>query len=326
MIETLTHEREPVGHEAWIFSGQGSQYPGVGQDIYESSEIARYVYDKASDLLGYNLLAASENEVLLKRTDVVQPLIFTYSYACMVEFENQFATSDPRFVAGHSLGEYNAIVAAGALTFEDALLLVKARGEAMQLACEKNPGGEVVLVNRGDKTLVFDEYKRALEDIGLFPVVYNSDNQIGFGGTIEQLEEVGDMFQGYEPFDSHNVIAIIPLKAAGAFHTPLMEPAVKLFKEALSKVSLSEALIPIVANTTATFIGTKEEISNELINHLTKPVLWGQSMKLMEQEGLNKIVEFGNKSPLSRMVKDRGELVSISNIATRFVSHASRKV
>lgn len=293
--ERKRKEVEPYSETAWIFPGQGSQFVGMGQDLFTNSRLARRRYrkaDKALDLpSSISGVSFRGPEATLNQTLYAQPAIFIFNYICERLLEKQgIVSSNKKMVAGHSLGEYNALVAAGALSFKEALWLVGERGKAMSKACVVNPGGMVALpLRETDEKLV-----EMMELFGLEKSVINGHEQTVLAGSHKSLEEAAKWRQE-KGIKGTNLIV------EGAFHSSLMKPAVEDFSKALAQVKIKRARIPIVGNTTATFIQSPEKIRHELLNQLTRPVLWKDSLVLMTRNGIGQTIEIGDKGILSKM-------------------------
>lgn len=278
---------------AWIYPGQGTQTVGMGGDLAHVNEFAARTYKRSDQLLNFPISKISFEgpEELLNQTEYAQPAIFIFNYICAKLLKQQSpGLQNKKMVAGHSLGEYNALVAAGALSFKQALWLVGERGKAMKKACEVNPGGLVALrLRETDEKLI-----EMMERFGLEKSLINGHEETVLAGTLKGLEEAAKWSQ------EQGIKATYPT-VEGAFHSSLMEPAVEDFSKALAMVNLKLAKIPIVGNTTATLIQSPEEIREELITQLTHPVLWKDSLVLMTRNGIGQTVEIGEKGILSRM-------------------------
>src|SRR5882724_5756523 len=210
-------ESEPKYVHGWIFPGQGGHQPGMGEELARSDSKIADLYDVAFQIVGYDFLEKSKQVDLAKRTDIAQPLIFTYNTACESLFSRMHKVHNPQVLAGHSLGQYNALVRSGALSFADALFLVTQRGIAMQQACEDNPSSKFVVLSRSPKELIALESE--LTKRGVYLGVANSPYQKVFGGRLPEVEEA-------KAFLATQNVKVIPLPVAGAFHTPLMESAI----------------------------------------------------------------------------------------------------
>lgn len=291
----------------------------MGKDLIKfHPEVAR-LYQQAADVLGYSPLNLTPEH--LKSTAFVQPAVFTFNEACRRVFMKKGRGNGRiAYYAGNSLGEFNALLAAGAYNFEDGLNLVKARGLGMDFACAESPGGLMAFVgpSKLEGALLClsarREFKRQSSRLldenesGLFLEADNSLTQIVVGGTNEKLKKVQELFD--KSFFSKRGFRLIRLNTAGAFHSEFMKPAEPFVKEALEKITLHDAKVPVIANITARPINTAEEIREEIINHLTRPVLWRQSMDWVRRNKVTTIVELGKKDTLTKMMTGRGKIVA----------------
>lgn len=278
---------------AWTYPGQGIQTVGMGYELTQVSGFAKRRYRQADNILNSPISEISFKgpKELLEQTVNAQPAIFIFNHVCQRLLKQQNPDlGHEKMVAGHSLGEYNALVAAGVLNFKEALWLVGERGKAMEKACIENPGGMVALPLRETDGRLLEMMSR----FGLEKSTVNGHEQIVLAGTLNAVKEAAKSMQ-------EQGIKATPLPVEGAFHSSLMEPAVPDFSHALDEVNLKPAKIPIVANTTATLIRTPQEIREELINQLTHPVLWKDSLVLMTRNGIGQTVEIGEKGILSGM-------------------------
>lgn len=278
---------------AWTYPGQGIQTVGMGRELAKASGFAAKTYQKSDEVLNYPISQISFEgpEELLNQTVNAQPAIFVFNYVCEELLKRQNPDlRHKKMVAGHSLGEYNALVAAGVLSFEDALWLVGERGKAMKKACLANPGGMIALqLRETDEKLI-----EMMERFGLEKSLINGHEQTVLAGSREALEEAAKWRQ-------EQGIKGTPLTVEGAFHSSLMEPAVEDLSNALDCVDIKPAQIPIVANTTATLIQNPQDIRKELVDQLTYPVLWRDSLILMTRNGIGQTIEIGEKGILSNM-------------------------
>jgi [acyl-carrier-protein] S-malonyltransferase len=278
---------------AWTYPGQGIQTVGMGRELAQVSRFAARTYQKADTILASPIRRISFEgpKNLLDQTVNTQPAIFIFNHICAKLLEKHNPDlGHKRMVAGHSLGEYNALVSAGALSFREALWLVGERGKAMQKACLENPGGMLALpLMETDERLL-----EVMSRFGLDKSIVNSHEQTVLAGTLNAVEEAAKSMQ-------EQGIKATQLPVEGAFHSSLMEPAVGDFSHALSKVHLKSAKIPVVGNTTATLMRTPQEIGEELIDQLTHPVLWKDSLVLMTRNGIGQTVEIGERGILSSM-------------------------
>lgn len=297
-----------------LFQGQGTQEVGMGRDLSERYNRVRKLYRLAEDVLGYSLLDLSEEQ--LNRTEFAQPAIFVHNEACRTILTGGLIKRrriKPMFYAGNSLGEYNAFLAAGAFSFEDGLSLVQARGRGMQIANDENPGGLLALLidtrrNSQPTGIQLGYFATTVvsltEELGLYCEAENSDTQIILGGRNKDIQKAQEWFQ--KSGHSEKGLMLMKLRAAGAFHSPLMIPAIPILKEALNNTPLKKPETPVIANTTAKPVTKPEEIKFELINHLTMPVRWKDTINFLEEAGVAATLEVGKKSILTKMMGQKG--------------------
>ena len=276
---------------AYVFPGQGSQYPGMAKDLYENNADARKLLERANEILGFRItdIMFEGSAEDLKQTKVTQPAIFLHSVlmaSCIPDFT-------PDMVAGHSLGEFSALVAAGALDFEEGLKLVSIRAQAMQKACELSPGAmAAVLAMPAEK---IEEICDACEGI-VVPANYNCEGQIVISGTCEAVEKACVMLK------EAGAKRALPLPVGGAFHSPLMEPARAELAEGISKARFSTPKCPIYQNVTGLPSTDPEEIKTNLLAQLTSPVRWTQSVRNMIADGAERFVELGPGKVLQGLI------------------------
>lgn len=277
---------------AYVFPGQGAQFSGMGKNLYESSESARQMFEKANEILGFDITKVmfEGTDEELKQTNVTQPAIFLHSVILASTIED----FKPDMVAGHSLGEFSALVAAGALSFEDGLKLVSQRANAMQRACEINPSTMAAILNLADNVV---------EDIcaGIDGVVvaanYNCPGQLVISGTVEAVTEA------CEQLKAAGAKRALILPVGGAFHSPLMEPAREELAAAIESTTFSTPSCPIYQNVNAQPSSDVTTIKANLIAQLTGPVRWTQSVQNMVADGATKFVECGPGKVLQGLVK-----------------------
>lgn len=276
---------------AYVFPGQGAQFSGMGLDLYESSDIARQLFEKANDILGFDITDIMFNgtDEELTQTKVTQPAIFIHS----VIMAKTLADFQPDMVAGHSLGEFSALTAAGALSFEDGLRLVSQRAMAMQKACELQPSTMAAIV--GGTTEDVEEACASVDDI-VVPANFNSPGQIAISGTISGVEKASALLKD-------KVKLVVALKVGGAFHSPLMEPARVELAEAINKTEIHSPICPIYQNVDAQPHIDPFEIKCNLIAQLTSPVCWTQSVQRMVTDGAEEFVELGPGKVLTGLIK-----------------------
>ncbi len=281
---------------AFIFPGQGAQAVGMGSDAWHGSPAARAVFDEADRVLGVPLsrliLEGPADELV--RSHNAQPAILCVSIAMLRATEEYIGTAmpHPAFTAGHSVGEYAALVAAGSLSLSEGLRLVRARGELMQAACEATPSGMAALIG-----LTLEPARQACEGTGAQVANVNSAEQIVLGGPNDSLE------RAIENAKNAGARRAIPLEVAGAFHTEVMRPAQEAMANILSGSGLNTATVPVVANTTALPIESAEEVRAELGSQLCGCVYWQQSVELMAARGVDRFIEFGPGKVLAGLVR-----------------------
>lgn len=279
---------------AYIFPGQGSQYVGMGKDLYEKYPDVKKLYDEADALLGVPLskICFEGPEEELKQTKNTQPAIFLHSVALW----QLLKPTDAAMVAGHSLGEYSALVAAGALSFSDALKLVRLRGELMQKAGEENPGTMAAVVGLDAKTV--GEVTCAAYEVGAVQAAnFNSPGQIVISGTVTGVRKAMELAK------ERGSKLVKELVVSGAFHSPLMQSAKDKLKTALDAVTIHDASVPVYANVTAAPVQKADEIRSLLLEQVTSPVRWEESVVNMAAAGAAKFVEIGPGKVLQGLVK-----------------------
>ena len=279
--------------KAYVFPGQGAQFPGMGKDLYESSPEAKALMDKANDILGFNItdimFAGTDED--LKATRVTQPAIFIHSVALALCTPGLPA---PDMVGGHSLGEFSALVAAGAVSFEDGLKLVAVRANAMQKCCEKVPGTMAAIIGLPNETV--EEICEKTPGI-VIAANYNSDGQIVISG------EKDAVLAACEALKAAGAKRALPLPVSGAFHSPLMEPARAELAKAIEATEVKAPACPIYQNVTAQPETDPIRIKENLLKQLTSPVRWTQSVKNMLADGANSFLELGPGTVLQGLVK-----------------------
>ena len=281
---------------ACIFPGQGSQYVGMGQDIYEAYPAARDVFRSANDTLGFDLAGVCFNgpEEKLRETRYTQPAILVHSVAVWRLIEDR--GFKPDFVAGHSVGEYSALVACGAVTYEDAVLLVRDRAEAMYSAGIEKPGAMAALIGLPEGNL-----EALLEQAGQSGIIaaanFNSPLQIVVSGEVAAVEKAIDIAR------NHGAKRAIRLNVSGAFHSPLMEMAEARLSSSLRATAFSNPTIPLVSNVAAESVTEAQAIVSLLERQLTSPVLWYQSMRYLAENGVKSVVEAGPGDVLCGLLK-----------------------
>jgi len=277
--------------KAFVFPGQGSQFPGMCRDLYDAHPEAREMCQAANRLLGFSLTdvmfdGSAED---LKQTRVTQPAVFLHS----VVAHRLMTIEQPDMVAGHSLGEFSALVACGALRFEDALLLVAARAQAMQAACEQNPGTMAAVLGLADEKV--EEVCSRLS--GVVPANYNCPGQVVISGEIEAVEAACVAMK------EAGARRALRLPVGGAFHSPLMAPAQQALQQAILNTTFHKPLCPIYQNVTAKAETEPEIIRENLLKQLTSPVRWTQSVQNMIADGANEFYEFGPGDVLKGLIR-----------------------
>lgn len=277
---------------AFVFPGQGAQFTGMGKDLYESSPVAREMFEQANDILGFritDLMFAGTDEDL-RQTRVTQPAIFLHSVILAATMGNDFV---PEMVAGHSLGEFSALVANKTLSFEDGLRLVAARANAMQKACEAEPSTMAAILGLDDQKV--EEICLATGEV-VVPANYNSPGQLVISGSLKGVEVACEMLK------SAGARRALPLKVGGAFHSPLMEPARVELASAIKHTTFSHPICPIYQNATAMRVTEPGTIRENLIMQLTAPVRWTQLVQQMIADGATEFIELGPGSVLQGLV------------------------
>lgn len=276
---------------AFLFPGQGSQFVGMGRELAEAFPEARAVFEEADDALGFSLseLMWSGDEEELKRTKNAQPALLTHGYAAHRVVCERFG--DVSFAAGHSLGEFTAHVAAGTLTFGDALLAVRRRGELMFAAGEAREGTMAALLGLDDEAV--EAVCDSVEEGVCVPANFNSAGQVVISGDVEGVRE------GMERAKEAGAKRAIELNVSGAFHSPLMEPAVAGLREHLEGIEFRDAGIPVVSNVTTDPVDRGSVARDLLVQQLTAPVRWRASVAVMHAEGVETFVELGPGSVLA---------------------------
>jgi [acyl-carrier-protein] S-malonyltransferase len=281
--------------KAYIFPGQGSQFPGMAKELYQSNEIARQMLDRANEVLGFRItdIMFEGTAEDLKQTKVTQPAIFLHSVVlakCLPDF-------CPDMVAGHSLGEFSALVAAGAMDFEEGLRLVAIRAQAMQKACEAVPGTMAAVLALPTETV--EEICGSIDGT-VVAANYNCEGQIVISGEKSAVEEACIKMK------EAGAKRALPLQVGGAFHSPLMEPARAELAEGIAKAQFSTPVCPVYQNVTAMPSTDPEEIKANLLAQLTAPVRWTQSVRNMITDGASEFIEVGPGNVLQGLVKKTG--------------------
>ena len=293
--------------KAFVFPGQGSHFVGMGKDLYETSALAKELFDKADEILGFKItdVMFAGTDEQLKETKVTQPAVFLHSVISALCLGDDFK---PAMVAGHSLGEFSALVASGALSFEDGLRLVAARANAMQKACEANPGTMAAIIGVDDEKV--EEICAEVSKDGklVIPANYNCPGQLVISGDIEAINEA------CEKLKEAGAKRALPLKVGGAFHSPLMQPAKDELQAAIEQTTFSAPKCQVYQNVAATPYTDAAEIKANLIAQLTSPVRWTKSVQNMIADGADDFTECGPGKALQGMIGRIDKAVSAHSI------------
>ena len=289
---------------AYIFPGQGSQFPGMGQDLYENSSLARDRFEQANAILGFNitniLFEGSKED--LQQTSVTQPALFLHAVILREVMGDQF---QPAMVAGHSLGEFSALTAAGALSFEDGLRLVRARATAMQVACELQPGSMTAVLGLEDSAVE----KICSQHEGVVAANFNCPGQVVVSGEKKALENISTALE------AAGARRVVPLPVGGAFHSPLMEPARVSLAAAIEATTFSTPVCPVYQNVSAQAEQEAQKIKAQLIAQLTGAVRWTQTVEQMIADGAKEFIEVGPGKVLQGLVRKINREVAVGSAA-----------
>ena len=293
--------------KAFVFPGQGSQFVGMGKNLYESNPLAKELFDKADEILGFKItdIMFAGTDEQLKQTNVTQPAVFLHSVVTALCQGDEF---QPSMVGGHSLGEFSALVAVGALTFEDGLRLVAARANAMQKACEANPGIMAAIIGLPDEKV--EEICAEVTAAGNTVVAanYNCPGQLVISGSIEGIN------QACEKLKAAGAKCALPLKVGGAFHSPLMQPAKDELQAAIEKTAFAAPKCPVYQNVDGKPHTDPAEIKTNLIAQLTSSVRWTSSVQAMIADGADDFTECGPGKALQGMIGRIDKTVAIRGI------------
>lgn len=291
--------------KAYVFPGQGAQFPGMGKDLYDSNAEAKALFDKADEVLGFSLskIMFEGTAEELKETKVTQPAIFTLSVIMAKLLGDDFK---PTMVAGHSLGEFSALTAVGALDFESALKLVSARAMAMQKACEAKPSTMAAILGLADD--VVEDICAKVQGV-VVAANYNCPGQLVISGEIEAVEAACELAK------EAGARRALVLPVGGAFHSPMMEPARAELAAAIEATDFNTPMCPVVQNSVAKAVSEPSEIKQNLIDQLTAPVKWTQSVQQMIASGVTDYVECGPGKTLQGLVKKIDRSTNVSGVS-----------
>lgn len=302
----LSKDDSVMSKKAYVFPGQGAQFVGMGKELYDNYPEAKALFEQANEILGFRitdiLFAGTDEE--LKQTKVTQPAVFLHSVIRAITLGEEFR---PDMVAGHSLGEFSALVAAGALSFEDGLRLVSKRALAMQAACELQPSTMAAVLGLADEQVV--EVLQTISDEVVVAANFNCPGQLVISGSVPGVE------RACEALKAAGAKRALPLKVGGAFHSPLMEPAREELAKAIEETQFATPRCPVYQNVTASAVSDPVEIKKNLIAQLTAPVRWTESVRSMVADGATAFVELGPGNVLQGLVKKIAPEVSAESFA-----------
>ena len=280
-------------YKAYVFPGQGAQFVGMGKDLFDKSAKAKDMFHKANNILKFNItdIMFDGTDEDLRQTKVTQPAIFLHS----VILASMLEDFEPSMVAGHSLGEFSALVANKVLTFEDGLRLVSKRALAMQKACDAQPGTMAAVVGLEDE--IVENICNGIKETIVVPANYNCPGQLVISGTKEGIDLVAPLLK------EAGAKRVLPLSVSGAFHSPLMEPARIELAEAINDTKFNQGICPVYQNITGQPVNDPEIIKKNLVAQLTSPVLWTQTMKNILANGAKTIIEVGPGTVLQGLFK-----------------------
>ena len=290
---------------AYIFPGQGAQYPEMGLELYNNSDLAKDLFEKANVVLEFNIteIMFGGSAEDLKQTKVTQPAIFLHSVILSKTLGDNF---NPDMVAGHSLGEFSALVANNTLSFEDGLRLVSARAKAMQKACDNNPGTMAAVL--GLENNIVEEVCKGIDGI-VVAANYNCPGQLVISGEIEGIN------LACEKLKESGARRALVLPVGGAFHSPLMEDAKQELEDAIKNTVFNKPICPVYQNVSAEAVSDETKIKENLISQLTSPVKWTQSVEKMIQDGGNNFIEIGPGKVLQGLVRKINSNIEASSIS-----------
>ena len=294
--------------KAFVFPGQGAQFVGMGKDLYESNDLAKQLFEKANEILGYRItdIMFDGTDEELRQTKVTQPAVFLHSVIRALCLGDDF---QPQMTAGHSLGEFSALVAAGALSFEDGLRLVYARAMAMQKACEMSPSTMAAIIGIDDAKVEEICNEVSQEGMGVVvPANYNCPGQLVISGNVEAIKEACARIK------AAGAKRALPLKVGGAFHSSLMQPAKDELQQAIEKTEFSTPKCPVYQNVDGKPHTAPQEIKANLIAQLTSSVRWTQCVQSMIADGADDFTECGPGKALQGMISRISKEVAIQGI------------
>jgi [acyl-carrier-protein] S-malonyltransferase len=298
--------------KAFVFPGQGAQFVGMGKDLYDNNPLAKDLFEKANDILGYRItdIMFEGTDEELKQTKVTQPAVFLHSVltALFATPSDNPEENKPQMMAGHSLGEFSALVVSGALSFEDGLRLVYARAMAMQKACEMAPSTMAAIIGLADEKV--EEICASINREGyvVIPANYNNPGQLVISGNIEAINEACAKLK------EAGAKRALPLKVGGAFHSPLMQPAKDELQAAIEQTEFHEPMCPIYQNVDGRPHTQPEEIKQNLIAQLTSPVRWTQCVQSMIADGADDFTECGPGKALQGMIVKINREVNVHGV------------
>lgn len=305
-LEQFNNKQIIMSKHAYVFPGQGAQFVGMGKDLYDNYSQAKELFERANEILGFritDILFAGTDEDL-KQTKVTQPAVFLHSVIRAICLGDEFK---PDMVAGHSLGEFSALVASGALSFEDGLRLVSKRALAMQAACELQASTMAAVLGLDDAKVV--EVLAEIKDDVVVAANFNCPGQLVISGTISGVEKACELLK------AAGAKRALPLKVGGAFHSPLMEPAREELARAIQETPFATPRCPIYQNVTASAVTNPDEIKTNLIAQLTAPVRWTECVQAMVADGAVHFTELGPGNVLQGLVKKIATDVTAESIA-----------